>query len=62
MNATSLADGDWPLFALTLRTERLALRMPTDDDLVGLLAVIRGGVVGDGGTDSMRAPEPSRCR
>ena len=64
MDATSLADGDWPLFALTLRTERLALRMPTDDDLVGLLAVIRGGIVGDEpypfSTTWAHDPEPGR--
>ena len=34
----------WPLFALRLRTERLVLRLPTDDDLVGLLAVAKAGI------------------
>jgi len=34
----------WPLFDLRLRTERLVLRLPTDDDLVELAAVARAGV------------------
>jgi RimJ/RimL family protein N-acetyltransferase len=34
----------WPLFALRLRTERLVLRMPTDDDLVRLITVARAGI------------------
>ena len=34
----------WPLFALRLRSERLVLRLPTDDDLVELLAVAKGGI------------------
>jgi RimJ/RimL family protein N-acetyltransferase len=29
----------WPLFRLRIRSERLVLRLPTDDDLVSLLAV-----------------------
>ena len=37
----------WPLFGLTLRTERLELRMPTDDDLVGVVAAIGAGIIGD---------------
>ena len=37
----------WPLFGLTLRTERLELRIPTDDELVGMVAAIRRGIVGD---------------
>ena len=41
--ATSLADA-WPLFRLRLRTERLVLRMPTDDELVALMAVAREGI------------------
>jgi RimJ/RimL family protein N-acetyltransferase len=40
---TTLIDA-WPLFGLRLRTERLVLRMPTDDDLVGLLAVAKAGI------------------
>jgi RimJ/RimL family protein N-acetyltransferase len=34
----------WPLFALRLRSERLVLRLPTDDDLVRLLAVAKAGI------------------
>jgi RimJ/RimL family protein N-acetyltransferase len=34
----------WPLFGLRLRTEHLALRMPTDDDVVELLQVAKAGI------------------
>ena len=34
----------WPLFDLRLRTPRLELRLPTDDDLLGLMEVARAGV------------------
>lgn len=34
----------WPLFDLRLRTPRLELRVPTDDDLEGLCAVARRGL------------------
>ncbi|MEP6639382.1 MAG: GNAT family protein [Chloroflexota bacterium] len=34
----------WPLFGLRLRTERLLLRMPTDEDLVGLLELAKAGI------------------
>jgi RimJ/RimL family protein N-acetyltransferase len=34
----------WPLFDLRLRTERLVLRLPTEDELVALAAVARSGV------------------
>jgi RimJ/RimL family protein N-acetyltransferase len=34
----------WPLFGLRIRTDRLELRVPTDDDLLELLAVARAGV------------------
>ena len=34
----------WPLFGLRLRTERLVLRMPTDDDVVALLEVAKAGI------------------
>ncbi len=40
---TTLTDA-WPLFGLRLRTERLVLRMPTDDDVIGLLAVAKTGI------------------
>ena len=34
----------WPLFDLRIRSERLVLRLPTDDDLVGLAALARAGI------------------
>jgi RimJ/RimL family protein N-acetyltransferase len=34
----------WPLFALRIRSERLVLRLPTDDDLVDLIALARAGI------------------
>jgi len=34
----------WPLFGLRIRSERLVLRLPTDDDLVDLIAVARTGI------------------
>jgi RimJ/RimL family protein N-acetyltransferase len=34
----------WPLFDLRLRTPRLELRLPTDDDLLALARVARDGV------------------
>jgi RimJ/RimL family protein N-acetyltransferase len=34
----------WPLFELRIRTPRLELRAPTDDDIVALLDVARAGV------------------
>jgi len=34
----------WPLFDLRLRTPRLELRLPTDDDLVQLAAVAKAGI------------------
>lgn len=34
----------WPLFDLRLRTPRLELRLPTDDDLLALVRVARDGV------------------
>jgi RimJ/RimL family protein N-acetyltransferase len=37
-------DAAWPLFALRLRSERLVLRLPTDDDLANLLAVAQAGI------------------
>ena len=37
----------WPLFGLTLRTERLDLRIPADPELVDLVAAIGLGIVGD---------------
>ncbi len=34
----------WPLFGLTLRTERLVLRLPTDDELLDLMDLARAGI------------------
>jgi RimJ/RimL family protein N-acetyltransferase len=34
----------WPLFGLRITTARLELRVPTDDDVLELLEVARGGV------------------
>lgn len=34
----------WPLFGLRLRTERLELRLPTDDDLLEVMDLARGGI------------------
>jgi RimJ/RimL family protein N-acetyltransferase len=34
----------WPLFDLRIRTERLELRLPTDDDLMALVDEVRRGV------------------
>lgn len=34
----------WPLFDLRIRTERLLLRLPTDEDLVALSAVAEAGI------------------
>lgn len=34
----------WPLFGLRVRTPRLEIRLPTDDDLAVLLEVVREGI------------------
>jgi RimJ/RimL family protein N-acetyltransferase len=34
----------WPLFGLRIRSEHLVLRLPTDDDLPGLLELARAGI------------------
>lgn len=34
----------WPLYDLTIRTPRLELRLPTEDELLGLLDVIDAGI------------------
>jgi RimJ/RimL family protein N-acetyltransferase len=39
----ALADA-WPLFGLRLRSERLVLRLPTDDELLELMALARAGI------------------
>lgn len=40
---TSLTDA-WPLFGLRIRSEHLVLRLPTDDDLPGLLHLAKAGI------------------
>ena len=40
----------WPLFDVRLRTPHLELRLPTDDDLLELVRVGRGGVVDENRT------------
>src|ERR1035437_10154726 len=45
-----MAGHPWPLFDLRLRTPRLELRLPTDDDLITLANVARDGVVDEGRT------------
>ncbi len=40
---TTLA-GVWPLFGLRIRSEHLVLRLPTDDDIPGLLDLARAGI------------------
>jgi RimJ/RimL family protein N-acetyltransferase len=40
----------WPLFDLRIRTPRLELRLPTDDDLLELVRVARAGVTEEGQT------------
>jgi RimJ/RimL family protein N-acetyltransferase len=41
--ATSLSDA-WPLFRLRLRTERMVLRLPTDDEIVELMVLAKAGI------------------
>jgi len=40
---TTLTDA-WPLFGLHVRSERLVLRLPTDDELIELLTLARSGI------------------
>ena len=42
-SATTLVSA-WPPFALRIRSERLVLRLPTDDDILALIDVSRGGI------------------
>jgi RimJ/RimL family protein N-acetyltransferase len=45
VSAGSVSLGElWPLFGLRLRTSRLELRLPTDDELPALMAVARDGI------------------
>ena len=41
---------EWPVFALRIRTERLELRVPDDDDLQALATLARAGVHEPGAT------------
>jgi RimJ/RimL family protein N-acetyltransferase len=40
---TTLVDA-WPLFGLRIRSERLVLRLPTDEDLLALLDLAKAGI------------------
>jgi len=40
---TQLADA-WPLYALRIKSKRLVLRLPTDDDLLGLIDLAKAGI------------------
>ena len=44
MTAASALTHAWPLFGLRLRSERLVLRVPTDDELVELMELARAGI------------------
>jgi RimJ/RimL family protein N-acetyltransferase len=44
MTARTTMTDAWPLFGLRLRSERLVLRMPTDDELVELMELARAGI------------------
>jgi len=44
MDARATLSDAWPLFGLRLRSERLVLRLPTDEELLELMAVARGGI------------------
>jgi RimJ/RimL family protein N-acetyltransferase len=45
---TAAIEPNWPLFGLQIRSQRLVLRLPTDEDLVGLIAVARAGIHPEG--------------
>src|SRR5258706_15452126 len=44
MDARMTLTDAWPLFGLRLRTERLLLRLPTEDELVELMHLARAGI------------------
>jgi RimJ/RimL family protein N-acetyltransferase len=44
MPARTTLEDAWPLFALRLRTERLVLRLPTDDELLLMIDVAKAGI------------------
>jgi RimJ/RimL family protein N-acetyltransferase len=41
--ATTL-ESAWPLFAVRIRSERLVLRLPTDDEILALIDISRAGI------------------
>lgn len=45
---TAAIEPNWPLFGLRIRSQRLVLRLPTDEDLVRLIAVARAGIHPEG--------------
>lgn len=58
---------DWPLFALRIRTPRLELRIPTDDDLSEMLVAVRDGIFDEREPSPFSGPwatlpEPQRTR
>ena len=61
-DALTLADA-WPLFGLRIRSERLVLRLPTESDLLKLMAVARAGIHPEGempfGVPWSIAPSPT---
>ena len=40
---TSL-EAAWPIFGLRIRSERLVLRLPTDDDMLALMDLAKAGI------------------
>jgi RimJ/RimL family protein N-acetyltransferase len=44
MDAGASLEAMWPLFGLRIRTERLVLRLPTDDDLPALIELSKAGI------------------
>lgn len=43
-SAVTPLEAAWPLFGLRIRSEHLVLRLPTDDDLPGLLDLAKAGI------------------
>jgi RimJ/RimL family protein N-acetyltransferase len=44
MDAGATLSDAWPIFGLRLRTERLVLRLPTEEELVELMTLARAGI------------------
>jgi RimJ/RimL family protein N-acetyltransferase len=61
-DAIALADA-WPLFGLRIRSRRLVMRLPTESDLLELIAVAKSGIHPEGempfGVSWSTAPSPS---